>query len=267
VNENSNIWIEKYSNVINTSPYYKLGATVPYRKVGVEEGYYKVAEDDYMVGVMALMFFIIAIIYFCHSVRLNYRIKDFFTSKRLFSGDIRTDNAMESLNVFLLTLISAMSLSIIYFDDIITKSHLPIGSSRQYILYVAGIGLILLFIYTKIWIYALVNWVFFDPEQNKKWTKGYLLLTTLTAFLFYPLALIDIYAKINSNIVISCTLLIVLLYECLLFYKQIINFKVKKYGYLLNILYFCSVELLPLLLMWHLAVWLSDSFIVKNLLY
>ena len=96
---------------------------------------------------------------------------------------------------------------------------------------------------------------------------GYLLMTALTAFLLYPLALLDIFAHVSRETVIGGAILVVFLYELLLFYKLTANFKVKKYGYMLIFLYFCSVELLPTLVFGHLAVWYSDNYLVKNILY
>ena len=94
-----------------------------------------------------------------------------------------------------------------------------------------------------------------------------MLLTTLTAFLFYPLALLDVFAHIRHEIVIGGAILVGVLYEFMLFYKLIANFRVKKYGYMLIFLYFCTVELLPTLVFGHLTVWLSDNYLVKNILY
>ena len=270
-------WMKKDSNVINSTEYYKIGATVTNHTVTTQQRVhhpsfiqmddYKVANDDYMVGGLAVMFFLMAMILFRNSTNIVYRIKDFFTSKRLYSGDIQTDNAKEALNAFVLTAISAMSVSIIYFDDIINQGHVYFNKDIPYVLFLAGFAVVLCFIYVKAWIYSLVNWVFFDHEKNRQWIRGYLMLTTLTAFLFYPIALVDVFSELHSKIAILCAILVVFLYECLLFYKFVINFRVKKYGYLLNFLYFCSVELFPLLVLGHWAVWISDNFIVKNLLY
>ena len=136
-----------------------------------------------------------------------------------------------------------------------------------YWLYAAGWLVLQLFVYAKSCLYSIVNFTFFDREPSRKWISGYLLMTSLTAFLFYPIALMDVFSHLSHEIVIWSAILVVVLYELLLFYKLIANFKVKKYGYMLIFLYFCSVELLPTLVFGHLAVWFSDNYIVKNILY
>ena len=84
---------------------------------------------------------------------------------------------------------------------------------------------------------------------------------------FYLIAVLDVFSDLAHEIVIGGAILVVILYEVLLFYKLIVNFRVRKYGYMFIFLYFCSVELLPTLVFGHLAVWITDSFIVKNYLY
>ena len=53
----------------------------------------------------------------------------------------------------------------------------------------------------------------------------------------------------------------------MLFYKLIINFRMKKYSYVLIILYFCSVEMVPALAIWRLASYFSGFIIENKLLY
>ena len=75
------------------------------------------------------------------------------------------------------------------------------------------------------------------------------------------------YSNSLREIVTASVILVVLLYEILMFYKLFANFKKKKGGYLLFFLYFCSVEMLPALVVWDVAMLFSGNIIVKNLLY
>ena len=183
---------------------------------------------------MAVMFFILAAILYRSRNVLWHRLKNFFTTKRTYTDDDTEGNSDEAIHVFLLISISAISLSCMFLDDrIALSSFLPV-TGIPYWLFGAGFVMCMAFIYFKAWLYLLVNWVFFDRDSSQRWIVGYLL--------------------------------VVVLYELLLFYKLITNFRVKKYGYMLIFLYFCSVELLPTLVFGHLAVWLSDS-LVNNILY
>lgn len=264
---NDSIWVGFDSNVIRQTELYKQGVLLPDRTVAVGERDFAVRNDDYIVAGMAVMFFILAAILYRSRNVLWHRLKDFFTTKRTYTDDDTEGNSDEAIHVFLLISISAISLSCMFLDDrIALSSFLPV-TGIPYWLFGAGFVMCMAFIYFKAWLYLLVNWVFFDRDSSQRWIVGYLLLTALTAFLFYPLALLDVFAHIRHEIVIGGAILVGVLYEFMLFYKLIANFRVKKYGYMLIFLYFCTVELLPTLVFGHLTVWLSDNYLVKNILY
>ncbi len=264
---NDSIWLASDSNVIRQSELYKQGILLPDRTVPVGERSFAVRNDDYFVAGMAVMFFILAAILYRSRNVLWHRLKNFFTTKRTYTDDDTEGNSDEAIHVFLLISISAISLSCMFLDDrIALSSFLPV-TGIPYWLFGAGFVMCMAFIYFKAWLYLLVNWVFFDRDSSQRWIVGYLLLTALTAFLFYPLALLDVFAHIRHEIVIGGAILVGVLYEFMLFYKLIANFRVKKYGYMLIFLYFCTVELLPTLVFGHLTVWLSDNYLVKNILY
>lgn len=262
------VWTVGDSNAINGTEFYRIGTSVPGRTVAMKELGYRTSGDDYIVGGMVLMFFVLAWVIFRSRAGLLFQLKAFFTNKRLYvKGDEREDNTREALHVFLLMMVSSLSLSIIYFDDLFDQSHVGVALDVPYWLYGAGYVACICCIYVKAWIYVLANWVFFDHESSRSWMSGYFLMTSLTAYLFYPLALMDVFLDLDEEFVIWSAILVVFLYEILLFYKLCINFRDIKYAYLLNFLYFCSVELLPALVVGHLAMWFSESFIVKNILY
>ncbi len=264
---NDSIWVGLDSNVIRQTELYKQGVLLPDRTMVVGERDFAVRNDDYIVAGMAVMFFILAAILYRSRNVLWHRLKNFFTTKRTYTDDDTEGNSDEAIHVFLLISISAISLSCMFLDDrIALSSFLPV-TGIPYWLFGAGFVMCMAFIYFKAWLYLLVNWVFFDRDSSQRWIVGYLLLTALTAFLFYPLALLDVFAHIRHEIVIGGAILVGVLYEFMLFYKLIANFRVKKYGYMLIFLYFCTVELLPTLVFGHLTVWLSDNYLVKNILY
>lgn len=260
-------WLVSDSNVIQRSEYYKEGVLLPDRTIAVGERGFAARNDDVIVTGMTVMFLILAVVLYKGRYMLLHRLKDFFTSKRTYTEDDAEGSSSEAIYVFLLITVSVLSLSCIFLDDRIAMSHFLSVTGVPYWLFGVGFVVGMAFIYLKAWCYSVVNWTFFDSDSNQRWMIGYLLMTALTAFLLYPLALLDIFAHVSRETVIGGAILVVFLYELLLFYKLIANFKVKKYGYMLIFLYFCSVELLPTLVFGHLAVWYSDNYLVKNILY
>ena len=260
-------WLVSDSTVLRNTELYKQGILLPDRNIPMEQCDYILCKDDVVVAGMTVMFFILAFVLYKGKDLLLYRLKEYFTSKRVYVEGNVMEDAGEMLNVFLLTTVGALSLSLLFLESEIAKSSYISSIGFPYWIYVAGWLALQLFIYVKSCLYSIVNFTFFDREPSRKWISGYLLMTSLTAFLFYPIALMDVFSHLSHEIVIWSAILVVVLYELLLFYKLIANFKVKKYGYMLIFLYFCSVELLPTLVFGHLAVWYSDNYLVKNILY
>lgn len=256
-----------FSDSISHSEVCRLGVTLPDRTVGMAERPTAAHSDDYVVAALAVMFFVMAIIVHRSHNTLRSRLRDFFSNKRRFSDERVNENSNESLNIFLLTSISALSLTVIYIDDLADFYQFGAITLPPYWLYAAGYAACMLFIHAKAMLYAVVNWVFFDRESSHRWLSDYLLLTSLTAFVLYPISLIDVFQAYSHAVVTTGVILVAAFYEILLFYKLFVNFKAKKYGYLLLFLYFCSVELMPALVLWTFDDWLNHHFIIQNLLY
>lgn len=264
---NDRMWMASDSNALQQSEFVKQGILLPDHNVPMKERTYTMEGDDYVVAGMVVMFFIMAFILYRNWMVLLFRVKNYFTTERTFVEEKVENPSAEIVNGFLLICISALCLSSIFLGGLIEKSCFITATGVPYWLFGAGIVACLVFIFFKMWLYSIVNWTFFDSESSRNWMKGYLLMTALTAFLLYPLTVLEVFAHLREEIVIRGAILVVVLYELLLFYKLNANFRVRKYGYMLNFLYFCTVELLPTLVFGHLAVLFRDNFIVNNILY
>lgn len=261
------IWTTaKDSDVLNLPGFSQRGVDVPDHTVPMRVFEQGLGSDDYVVMGIVVMFFVMAVLFHRYRIQLFYRLKDFFATKRTFVDMAVGDLGSEAWYMFLLTSVGAISASILMVNWWISEDGVSDWAGMPYWLFGAGYVVYMVLVYVKAWIYMLVNWTFFDREQRKRWMTGYLLMTALVPLLFYPIALMDLFAHVSYEIVTIGVILVVVLYEILLFYKTLVNFKMKKYGYMLNFLYFCTVELMPALVVGHLIRCLSDSDIVKNLL-
>ena len=239
------------SNVINRSEYYAIGKGLPDHGTPMAERPYTVGGDNYViVGVLVVILMLAVVL---HRSRLSffYRMKEFFAVRRQFAEENIQSSTSDSTNVFLLTSVCALSLSLVLFNRLSQTMGFTPAYEMPYWLFAAGYVLFVALIYFKAWLYVLVNWVFFDRESNKKWISGYLLLTALLAYLIFPVSLIDIFVA-NSNLVVAISMFIVIIaYEMLLFFRLFAIFRTKKYGNVLLFLYFCSVEIIPAIVLGH----------------
>ncbi len=255
------------TNAVNSTVYYKKGVSLPDDTVAMAEGLHPVGSDSYITGALVLMFFILAAIVRNGKTMLLFRAKEVFSFGRKAHDEGPIDTSGESMSQFLLVLISAMSISAIYVSPIIEECSPMAALGTPYWLYAAGTAVALGVIYLKLWLYKIVNWVFFSRETGKRWTTSYMYITAFTALILYPLALLATLHEESRHAVTWTVISTLILYESLLFCKLLANFKIRSYGYLLFFLYFCSVELMPAVVTWQAASYYSRNIIVKNLLY
>ena len=255
------------SNVITQTEYYQSGVTLPNRTVAMREQDYVLSNDNYMVGGVAVLFFVFVLVLFFQSASYPYRLKEFFSKKRLYAEDKGSEGGGGAIGTFLLTSISVLSLTLIFFSDMASLHGFDTAVGVPYWIVATGYVACMLVIYVKSILYGIVNWVFSSREERTRWMSGYFFVTSLTALPLYPAMLFYLFCPDSRNMVTACVIFVALLYELLILYKLFVNFKTKEYGYLPLFLYFCSVELMPAVVIWHSFDWINNFFIVKNLIY
>ena len=111
--------------------------------------------------------------------------------------------------------------------------------------------------------YGFVNWVFFDRRSNGQWNHTWLFLSSLEGVLLFPVVLLQVYFSLSANAALVCILIVMLFVKMLAFHKGYsIFFKRKGVG-LQIILYFCALELMPLMVLWGILL-ITDNYLVIN---
>lgn len=250
-------------NNIETSDMYVLGAEMPDRDVTSCTREYSLGNDDWITVSIFLMFALISVIIYNSGTFLAYRIKDFFSHKRKYTDENGRASTSEARYTLILSSISSMSTCLILCNRIIDKEAQSIDHTYIYKILSIGFLAFMGFIFIKALMYILINWIFFNGTEGRKWISSYFLITSVSAFILFPLALIEIYSEYELPQIKFCLPLVFILYEVLLFYKLCTNFRTKKHGIPLIFLYFCSVEIMPSFVLWHIFNGVNESFIVK----
>ena len=251
------------SSPIMKSEYYKVGENLPDLGVAMAQHPYTAANDDMVLGALIIATFILALALFEGKTIYKHRLKEFFNGKRTYSKEEVNENDRQANSTFFLMSVCAFALSLMAFDE----SARVVGFERAigipYWLFAAGYAVFMGYFYAKAWIYKLVNWTFFDQESSLRWLSGYLLLTSLSAYIILPVTAVFVLVPEYRQVAIWVGLFALFLYEGILFFKMFVNFNGKNYGYLLLFLYFCSVELMPNLVMCRLTVWAINNVLSK----
>ena len=94
---------------------------------------------------------------------------------------------------------------------------------------------------------SVVNMTFFDGKKNVQWMRLQLFLTTMQGGLVLPFVLLLVYFQFSVEIVLLCLAVVLFLNKMLTFYKCWSIFFRQNGGLLQTFLYFCALEMTPLL--------------------
>lgn len=232
--------------------------------VAMESLPYTVGMDSVVLYVFMSVCFILSVVLYLRRHLFLFRTRTFFTTRRVYSTV--NENQSEWPSVLLISIAGSLSLGILFYYCISLRYQLPDYYDKPHWILFLVTGAVFVFVYLRALIYSIINWVFFKADERHKWNVGYFFLVMAMSYLSSVLALASVFLQLEMKTVTYCMVFVCILYEILHLYKLIVNFRFKTYGAVLIFLYFCSVELLPILLIGHILNWVFNSYFVNNLL-
>lgn len=212
-----------------------LGEDVPYS-----------VSSDNTVTALLLGCFLLGMLALSVSRQFMVRqIHNFFYVPRSVADMTETDYEI-NVQTFLV-LQTALTIGILYY--LLSRFALGNDYSQMSQLKVIGIFSLILVGYfaVKKLAYHIVGWTFFSAKNNDQWSKAWLFLTAAEGVLLYPILLVQIYFGLPLQIAWIWAALIIILVKLLSLYKCYAIFFKHGGGIVQNILYFCALELVPLL--------------------
>lgn len=219
--------------------------------------------SDIAVTCMLVMCFLLLALSLKNSQKyVIQRMKDLFSQKTrtsLFDVSPETNNRY----VFILTLVASILIGIyLYGYFSITDMLLPMLVPKYLLLGIYTIIPLCYFV-LKLGFYNLINWIFFDKKKNHSWNQTYLNLICGLCFFLFPVLLLIIYLNLNSTISLKLMLITLLFAKILLFYKGFRNFFNHLRGFIHFIMYFCTFEVVPLILFWKVIDYINNILILN----
>ena len=214
---------------------------------------YALAYDNSVIMIVTVIFLACVFVLFRGKHLLAGRMSSFFSNKIASGGENGSDSTMEVQHNIILTVVGCLSLGLIF-----TATALTYEEGRQ-LVEPSPVGFLLklslwlmMVVVARGMVYSFVNWVFFDREPSVRWKGAYYFLISLSALILYPLAMLKVFLGVGNTVVTICLLGLIITHKLLLFCKMFVNFRPRFHGSLLFFLYFCSVEILPTLVVWQL---------------
>lgn len=219
--------------------------------------------DDNTALLLFVGFILFVILYKGVTRTLNTQVMDFFFPSR----DIKAKNIDDKNSHQLANILSLMLLSLVGGIGTYIFQQLQADFFLESLHPCILVGL-----YTAAWLgyflakrmfYAFVNWIFFDKKDIFTWNQGQKFIFTSETLLFFPAVIIAVYADISIEIMLWIALTIVIISKILLLYKTLVIFFAKTYGGLHLFVYFCTLEVIPLLVFLKILIGISIESIVK----
>ena len=127
-------------------------------------------------------------------------------------------------------------------------------------IYVAGV---ILYLLVKWALYSLLGWIFFDSNRAGLWIESYSTLLYYLGFALFPLALLLVCLDWNLQIAFIWALLLAVSTKILMLFKWIKLFCDNLHGCFLLILYFCTLEIVPCLILYKVLLEFNEYLTIK----
>lgn len=221
---------------------------------------YRLRTDDFVTSSLLLSFFLMVFVITRSSRILLRQIKDIFYTHTNDASSFNTDTELRG-QLFLIFQ-TCFLLAILFFDYTQEQMVDVFNQISPYKLLGLDVGICIAYYGLKIGLYSFVNWVFFSRKQNIEWLETlYLTILGLGVFML-PVALLVVYFDLSLYAMSILLISTLFLLKILLFQKCYRIFFSYRYGSLHLILYFCTLEMLPLLALWRALVYANKCMIV-----
>lgn len=211
-------------------------------------------KNDNTISLLMILSFILSVLSISRSRRFIVRqAKGLIFSpvnERSFESETSSEIWFQAFMVLLTSMLIAI-LQYFYTQNYIgTTFILP----SQYHLIAVYFGMALGYFIVRGLIYAAVNPVFFSRRKSLQWLKSLLFITSVEGALLFPVVLLQTYFDLSMKTVSIYVVIVFSLVKILTFYKCYIIF-FRQIGFFLQIiLYFCALELVPIVAFWGALV-------------
>ena len=222
---------------------------------------YAVSNDN-VIAAMLLGCFVMAMVAFSLSRNfIERQVKSFFRVSRSKESMVEADGELRFQTILVAQ--TSLLFSILYYFFVHELRTGKLSSGSQ----LGAIGcffcvFIAYFLFKNL-IYGFVNWVFFDRKNNGQWRRMQVFLSSLEGVLLFPIVLLQVYFSLSLQAAMIYTLFVILFIKMLAFYKSYTIFFKRMGASLQIILYFCALELMPLMVLWG-VLFITDNYLIIN---
>lgn len=242
------------------SKYFHPSLGVDHQGVAGDPMPYNPASDDLITGLIVgcFLLFMIAL-----SKNLHFFIeqaKNFFYVPKGPTYD--SSPTYEFRFQLFMVLLTSLLLGVLYYfyANVYAGGSFLLSGPLMLAVYV---GIFLAYYALKFILYVIVNITFFGSKKNLQYIHSFLFLISLLGALLFPLVLVVVYFNVTVQTAIVYTTVLFVFVKLLLAYKTYIIFFRSFGGILQLFLYFCTLEVMPVLMLFG-AIELTGIYLKVN---
>ncbi len=228
-----------YHEELSAQDYYGMaGDPVPY----------SYANDNLVTGLLIIGFLIIAFSFSRMSNFIVGQAKNFIhPSKNSLS---LSETSVEIYMQIILTGLTCIIYALLYYLYVTEFLATTYVTSSEYVLLGIFFGVFVAYYLLRFALYTMVNRLFFKSIGNKKFLTSLLYISSVEGLLLYPALALMAFMHLPTQNAIWYCIIVLILVKIMTFYKSFTIFFKQNDLFLQIILYFCALEMVPLITLW-----------------
>ena len=209
---------------------------------------YSYANDHLVTSLLIIGFLLIAFTFSRMSNFIVGQAKNFIRpSKNSLSLSETSGEIYMQIILTGLTCIVYALLYYLYATEFLASTYV---TSSEYALLGIFLGVFVVFYLLRFGLYTMVNNLFFDSDRNKKFLTSLLYISSLEGLLLYPALALLAFMHLPAQNAIWYCIIVLILVKIMTFYKCFTIFFKQNDLFLQIFLYFCALEMVPLMTLW-----------------
>ena len=209
---------------------------------------YSYANDHLVTSLLIIGFLLIAFTFSRMSNFIVGQAKNFIRpSKNSLSLSETSGEIYMQIILTGLTCIVYALLYYLYATEFLASTYV---TSSEYALLGIFLGVFVVFYLLRFGLYTMVNNLFFDSDRNKKFLTSLLYISSLEGLLLYPALALMAFMHLPAQNAIWYCIIVLILVKIMTFYKSFTIFFKQNDLFLQIFLYFCALEMVPLMTLW-----------------
>ncbi len=240
-----------------------LIGTAPHAGMAGDPVPYQFRSDSLVTSLLMLSFFMAAWVISRSRRYLHKQIKDFFRHRdreNLFAE--RTESEMQG-QAFLIFQ-TCLVLGTLFFDYTQECQTEVFNQVSPYKILASSVGIFCTFYLVKTILYHVVNSVFFNRKQRQQWSASYLLSILALGVALLPVSLLVVYFDLSLQHTAIVFIALLAVDKILLVYKCSRIFFNYPFGLLHLFLYFCTLEIAPIFVLFRILVYANNLLLTLN---